>query len=301
MSLLISEPPLQVIPTLAVKIGLNEAMFLQQVHYWSLRAATQHGGHVWVYNTVKQWHEQFPFWSEDTITRIIKSLRESGLLVVERLSPDKRDKTNFYRVDYVLLARICDSIPASCGNIETRKLRQPIPASCGNVLTETTTETTTETPKPFSDANAPADGMVALPVDFLPDGNGGLVTVYRGDDPRAQPKKQNKGHRLPDDWILPRAAGEWALSEGLTREQVLREAERFKDYWHSKPGREALKTDWAATWRNWIRRAADGVAATGKRNQGGASMFTETHTDRSWADGLSFIEKHTDPTWRVGL
>lgn len=301
MSLLISEPPLQVIPTLAVKIGLNEAMFLQQVHYWSLRAATHHAGHVWVYNTVKQWHEQFPFWSEDTITRIIKSLRESGLLIVERLSPDKRNKTNFYRVDHVLLARICDSIPASCGNVDTRKLRQPIPASCGNVLTENTTENTTETPKPFPAADATGDGMVALPVDFLPDGNGGLVVAYRGDDPRAQPKKPNKGHRLPADWILPRAAGEWALSEGLTRDQVFREAERFKDYWHSKPGKEALKTDWAGTWRNWIRKAADDLAKHGKRNQGGASMFTELHTDRSWADGLSFIEKYTDQTWRAGL
>lgn len=153
----------------------------------------------------------------------------------------------------------------------------------------------------FADAIAPADGMVALPVDFLPDGNGGLVVAYRGDDQRAQPKKPNKGHRLPDDWILPMAAGEWALSEGLTREQVLREAERFKDYWHSKPGREGTKTDWAATWRNWIRKAADDLAKHGKRNQGGASMFTELHTDRSWADGLSFIEKHTDPTWRTGL
>lgn len=289
MSLLISEPPLQVIPTLAVKIGLNEAMFLQQVHYWSLRAATHHAGHVWVYNTVKQWHEQFPFWSEDTITRIIKSLRESGLLIVERLSPDKRDKTNFYRVDHVLLARICDSIPASCGNVETRKLRQPIPASCGNVLTETTTEITTETPKPFPAADATGETAATD------------CQVVAIQDQGANTKKQNKGHRLPADWILPRAAGEWAMGEGLTRDQVLREAERFKDYWHSKPGREGTKTDWAATWRNWVRKAADDMAKRGNRNQGGASMFTELHTDRSWADGLSFIEKHTDPTWRAGL
>ena len=32
--LLINENPLQVLPTLAVKIGLNEAMILQQMHYW---------------------------------------------------------------------------------------------------------------------------------------------------------------------------------------------------------------------------------------------------------------------------
>ena len=32
--LLIDEPPLQVLPSLALKIGLNEAIILQQVHYW---------------------------------------------------------------------------------------------------------------------------------------------------------------------------------------------------------------------------------------------------------------------------
>jgi hypothetical protein len=31
--LLIDEPPLQVLPTLAVRLGLEEAIFLQQLHY----------------------------------------------------------------------------------------------------------------------------------------------------------------------------------------------------------------------------------------------------------------------------
>ena len=32
--LLISENLVMIIPTLAVKIGLNEAIVLQQIHYW---------------------------------------------------------------------------------------------------------------------------------------------------------------------------------------------------------------------------------------------------------------------------
>ena len=32
--LLINEHPLQVLPSLATKIGLNEAIVLQQIHYW---------------------------------------------------------------------------------------------------------------------------------------------------------------------------------------------------------------------------------------------------------------------------
>ncbi len=33
-SLLIEESPLQVLPSLAKAIGLNEAIFAQQLHYW---------------------------------------------------------------------------------------------------------------------------------------------------------------------------------------------------------------------------------------------------------------------------
>ncbi|WP_249366800.1 hypothetical protein [Neobacillus rhizophilus] len=32
--LLINENPVMIIPSLAVKIGLNEAVILQQIHYW---------------------------------------------------------------------------------------------------------------------------------------------------------------------------------------------------------------------------------------------------------------------------
>jgi hypothetical protein len=30
--------------------------------------------------------------------------------------------------------------------------------------------------------------------------------------------------------------------------------DEFKDYWISKAGKDGIKTDWLATWRNWIRR-----------------------------------------------
>ena len=30
---------------------------------------------------------------------------------------------------------------------------------------------------------------------------------------------------------------------------------KFRDYWSAQPGAKGRKTDWDATWRNWIRRA----------------------------------------------
>ena len=90
----------------------------------------------------------------------------------------------------------------------------------------------------------------------------------------AQPakSKSKRGARLPDDWFLPRAWGEWAVREkGMTPEAVRMEAEKFADYWHAKAGEGATKCDWQATWRNWIRRAceqgAGGARATSSRPQ----------------------------------
>ena len=42
-----------------------------------------------------------------------------------------------------------------------------------------------------------------------------------------------------------------------------REAERFRDYWTGKAGKDGRKADWPATWRNWIRRAAEGRTGNG--------------------------------------
>lgn len=132
--LLINEPPLQVLPSLAVVVGLNEAIVLQQIHYWMQRADTCINGHVWVYNSVAQWKQQFPFWSDDTIARALKSLRKSGVLVAEQLSKDPRDRSLFYRIDYrKVQAPMRECITASCGN------GRPQDAAIPN-RTETTTE-----------------------------------------------------------------------------------------------------------------------------------------------------------------
>lgn len=71
------------------------------------------------------------------------------------------------------------------------------------------------------------------------------------------------GTRLPDDWRLPKSWGDWASAEhaGLTEEEVRRQAAMFADHWRGKAGKDGRKADWAATWRNWIRRCTDMPAA----------------------------------------
>lgn len=77
--------------------------------------------------------------------------------------------------------------------------------------------------------------------------------------------KKHRGTRLPDDWALPADWGQWALAEGWDEFTVRREAEKFRDYWTAKPGAQARKVNWKATWRNWMRNSKGGRPG-GQRN-----------------------------------
>ena len=85
----------------------------------------------------------------------------------------------------------------------------------------------------------------------------GVGTSPPDASPAAPPKPKSTGSRLPDDWKLPKAWGEWALAEYpvLTPDAIRHEAACFADYWQSKAGTDARKTNWQKTWQNWIRRA----------------------------------------------
>jgi hypothetical protein len=98
--LLINEPPLQLLPTLAVKIGLQEAIVLQQIQYWLTTSKMTHEGEKWVYNTLEEWQVQFPFWSAEVIRKIFKSLRDQGVLKTKKLAKNTWDRTNYYSIDY---------------------------------------------------------------------------------------------------------------------------------------------------------------------------------------------------------
>jgi len=98
--LLLDERPLIILPQLAIEIGLNEAIFIQQIHYLLQISKNEINGSTWAYNTYEQLHEMFPFFAIRTIKNIVKNLKKQGILRVENLSTDKRDKTNWYSIDY---------------------------------------------------------------------------------------------------------------------------------------------------------------------------------------------------------
>ena len=62
-----------------------------------------------------------------------------------------------------------------------------------------------------------------------------------------------KGTRLPVNWIAPIEFIDFCHTERPDLDSNFI-AEQFKDYWISITGAKAVRLDWFATWRNWVRR-----------------------------------------------
>lgn len=101
--LLIDDYPIQVLPKLAEEIGLNEAIVLQQMHYWLGNSKHEHNNKKWIYNSYKSWEHQFPFWSNVTIRRTISSLEKQDLLYTGNFNKAGFDKTKWYTINYANL------------------------------------------------------------------------------------------------------------------------------------------------------------------------------------------------------
>ena len=148
MNLLYVDRPLVINPALAEKIGLNEAIILQQLNYWLTRtdSGISYDGVQWVYNTYSEWREQAPFFSERTIQRTILNLEKIGIVRSEMLRKSKGDRTKFYTINqsHELLAPSSrqDGITVTTGCLDHRDKMAPPSCHNGTLSTETTTETT---------------------------------------------------------------------------------------------------------------------------------------------------------------
>ncbi|WP_243291450.1 DnaD domain protein [Bacillus sp. FJAT-47783] len=143
--LLIHEHLILILPTLVQKVGLYEAIFLQQLHYWLTKSEHVHEGRRWVYNSMESWHEQLPFISVSTIRRMVKKLEEEKIIVTGNFNRSKLDRTKWYTIHYEALNPLLDDDQSS--NQREHMNRSVRPHDLSNVnapLPETTSETTTD-------------------------------------------------------------------------------------------------------------------------------------------------------------
>lgn len=71
---------------------------------------------------------------------------------------------------------------------------------------------------------------------------------------RGDAAEKPSGTRIPDDWKLPDEWRDWAMSKrGWDLRTVYEVAECFRDHWKASAAKTAVKLDWVAAWRNWVR------------------------------------------------
>lgn len=58
--------------------------------------------------------------------------------------------------------------------------------------------------------------------------------------------------RINDNWNLDESLMAWTKTTAPNL-NIQFEREKFIDYWLSKSGKDSTKTDWARTWKNWVR------------------------------------------------
>lgn len=63
-----------------------------------------------------------------------------------------------------------------------------------------------------------------------------------------------RGARIPPDFCPRSEDVAWAKKNHPSIDLDY-ETGKFRDYWTAKPGKDGVKLDWTATWRNWIRKA----------------------------------------------
>lgn len=95
-------------------IGLNESIILQQIHNWlninEKADINYYEGKYWIYNTISDWQDQFPFWSYDTVKRTLKSLRNMNLLLTGNFNKSDYDRTLWYTINYDEVSKLDEKL-----------------------------------------------------------------------------------------------------------------------------------------------------------------------------------------------
>lgn len=130
-------------PKLACAIGLHEAIIVNQIEYWigqikkwkEPKERDRHfqDGKWWVYNSLEEWHEQFPYMTKDLIQRKLSKLKKDGILfATAEYNTASFDRTLWYSINYDRLKEIVgeytvkeeDSEPDCDNNAETAPIAQ---------------------------------------------------------------------------------------------------------------------------------------------------------------------------------
>ncbi|MBE9039610.1 hypothetical protein IQ235_02215, partial [Oscillatoriales cyanobacterium LEGE 11467] len=108
-------------PVLAVELGSNAALVLQQIHYWIEKGAGRViDGTRWIYNTLDDWLEQFPWLNKWSLRKTMGVLRERGLVKFNQFEKKQWKRRGWYTIDYEVLETLPLSKCANNAHVEVR-------------------------------------------------------------------------------------------------------------------------------------------------------------------------------------
>lgn len=86
--------------SLAAEIGLNNAIFLQDIAYWmgynKSQGMAYEDGRYWTFSTHEEICERHPYWTKNQVRKIIKDCEEAGYLITGNYNKNRYDHTKWY-------------------------------------------------------------------------------------------------------------------------------------------------------------------------------------------------------------
>jgi len=192
---------------LACLLGLNEAIVLQQLHYWieknKATATNFHDGRYWTYGTVQEYRDRdFRFWSFDTVKRTFAKLIKLGFVLQGNYNKIKLDQTKWYSINYIFLE---EWITENASVPDNTPLVQNAPMEQGNLPQCNRAKSAFPTGQ-----NAPLHQSISHQSNraACTSPSGQNATMQQGSLPHAIPenKKQIKHKRLTNKTNTQRAA-----------------------------------------------------------------------------------------------
>ena len=193
------------------------------------------------------------------IERALKELRDKGFIrSVKR--PCKSGVLNWYEI----AGLAAEGNPQNGGNVQNGGN----PQNMGGVAHKMCARGSSQNVSRNSNRNSKeqeGDADAPLVLDSVSH-NEATPNVVTGNDVTPKPEKEKKGSRITFTELTPELR-EQAIKvrPDLSPDQIAFEFDCFLDYWRAKAGAGAVKRDWPATWRNWIRRSNQFAANGGRR------------------------------------
>ena len=110
MKLLVDGRLLFLSQDLGIRIGIEEALFVQQLYYRLETRGVEKEGHIWYRQTYQGWAKQCPQWNIRKIKRLVMKLERYQIIISSnKFNSFKTDRSKWYRIDYEKIEQIVQS------------------------------------------------------------------------------------------------------------------------------------------------------------------------------------------------